>query len=246
MKPSESLSFFMFVYDEPIEMVKKCVGAFVQSLTKPIMPSLSIINNHPGWVPPHDLYQSIFYPKLRFKNNVLNQSQARNWNQATRLTLLDEKEWCGIIAPDTIAKPGWLEAADEDAEKGLHLIGHLNFSVFRADTIRKLGWFDERMVSGGSEDLDMYLRFEEAGIPFSRESFSGRNLEKRGGGNQYRDTNEKVAQFRVDCEYWLKKWRKDKNKMPSSDQIYFHPENRQRNWPEIDFYPPVLDRDAYR
>jgi len=225
----DSLSFFMFVYDEPEDMIIRSLKS-IESVDP-----LVIINN-------------VTRPHVEWKwvhHNLLNQSQARNWNQITRLTLLNKHEWCGIIAPDTIAMPGWLEAANEDAEKGLHLIGHLNFSIFKADTIRKLKWFDERIVSGGCEDLDMYLRFEEASIPFSRETFAEKGLERRGGSNQYRDTNEHVTQFRQDCNYWIRKWRKDKTRMPSSDEIYFHPENRHRNWEEINWYPQVLDRDAY-
>ena len=241
---NESLNFHMIVYDETPQVIRDCLYAFHTSIKLHTEITMTVIDNYPGWEFGHSWIEEE-YPEVRCVNRILNSSQARNWNFITRLTLLDGKKWCGIIAPDTLAKTGWLDVANQYFLEDYKLIGHLNFSVFHALTIKQLNWFDERHVSGGSEDLDMYLRFEEAGIPYSRESFAIRKLEMRGGGNQYRDTNEKVAQFRADCEYWLKKWRKDKSKMPSSDSIYFHPENRQRNWPEVDWYPKVLDRDAY-
>lgn len=243
MRIEDSLSFFMFVYEDAKDTVHTCLRAFYDSIgDAPI--SMTVINDYPGWELP-ERYRRITneFPKVRVHNNLLNQGQARNWNQITRLALMEKKEWCGVIAPDTLPHPGWLKIANAASLDGKHLIGHLNFSVFKPETIRKLGWFDERHVSGGSEDLDMYIRFEEAGIPYDRFIFERERMEtRRKLGNQYRDTTEKFHQFKGDVTYWLTKWRKDKSIIPNSDCIAFHPDRRERNWPEINWYTPVLDR----
>jgi hypothetical protein len=239
----------MFIYGEPTKMIVECLSAFLKS-TNDSNFTITVIDNYPR----RDAFDResalIINKRVNVHFNLLNQSQARNWNQATRLTLMDKHEMCGIIAPDTIVSHGWLEKIETHISAGgkLRLFNHLNFSVFHAPTIMKLGWFDERHVSGGSEDLDMYCRLEEANIPYDRTFL--REFERRGTSNQYRDTSEHYNQFKRDTDYWRRKWspadpESHEEHLLDTEQLMFHAESRRRNWSEIDWYPKVLDRDAY-
>jgi len=244
MNVADSLTMNMFTYQEPEQMIKECLMAYFQSIRKYPQIPFYLIDNFPGWEFSNNIKFVIKeFPQVKMINNILNQGQARNWNQITRLAIMDKKEFCGVIAPDTIVHEGWVEKINENINK-YDLFHHLNFSVWKVNTIRKLKWFDERCVSGGSEDLDMYFRFEEAGIPYSRTLLS--EFEKRGDSNQYRNTNEHVEQFYRDTEYWLAKWRKDKSSFPKVMDIWDKKELRRRNWEDIDWYPKVLDRDIQK
>jgi len=244
MRVEDSLTMNMITYKEPEEMIRSCLTAFFASIRKYPKIKLILLDDFPGWDFSDNVkFVAKDFPQVKMINNLMNQGQARNWNQITRLALMDSKEFCGVIAPDTLVYEGWVEKINQHINE-YSLFHHLNFSVWRTEVIKRLKWWDERHVSGGSEDLDIYFRFEEAGIPYSRTLL--KQFEKRRGSNQYRDTEENVKQFNHDNEYWLAKWRKDKTTFPRAIDIWNNPKIRERNWDDIDWYPKVLDRDLIR
>lgn len=83
--------------------------------------------------------------------------------------------WCVIMAPtdwvlicndDIVFKKGWLQYLERKIKEGFLQIniGHYGAFCLHKSLILKLGWFDNRFLGGGFEDVSHQLRISEAGL----------------------------------------------------------------------------------
>lgn len=128
------------------------------SATAPDYRGMYVIVNHPdgavGFDPP-------------FRCRVVNSGRppehpgcmAKSWNLAMLWAFRDpEVEWLLCAMDDLEVSPGWADCLGRyDASLYLAPAGDVGF-LFNRDTLRKVGWFDERFPTIGFQEWDWQVR----------------------------------------------------------------------------------------
>lgn len=113
------------------------------------------------------------FPNVRYLAQATFQPLTRSWNQ---LVILSRTEKIAIISDDVFVGDIFREELEKciDNHDTLFLINRTwcHF-VISKETVRKVGWFEERFPGIGWEDNDYMFRMKMAGVPCPSEKVLG-------------------------------------------------------------------------
>lgn len=164
-------------------------------------------------------------------------SLVKLWNQSI---IESEADWTFITGDDSIFLRGWYaKCVEYMSNDNLDLVYMAHYAGFAINKrlIPACGWFDERFLGGGYEDVDYQIRLSEAGV-----------LNRVGGLNDPRlishsrhtmDTHDQGHWRGYGNEtWWMKKWSKAHCEDFKSANI--------RTEDEVDWYPLHTEEYAAR
>lgn len=112
------------------------------------------------------------YPAIRYVTNLTHQPLARGWNWLMLMSRCDQV----LILNDDVS----FDLEFRHNLESLRPVGQvfmLNHSwshfVINKDVIRRVGWFDERFIGVGYEDIDYVLRLGMKAVPLSNVAIHG-------------------------------------------------------------------------
>lgn len=90
-----------------------------------------------------------------------NPSLARVWNMCIGMS---DTEWTMISNDDVVFREGWVRELECHHQKGVVWHGPSYCFMVHRDCIKQAGWFDERFLGMGYEDLDYVRRMRHAKV----------------------------------------------------------------------------------
>jgi hypothetical protein len=162
------------------------------------------------------------YRNIRYVTNLHHQPLARGWNW---LILMSQCDNVLILNDDVSFEPEFRYNLERlGAVPKIFMLNHAwaHFVVSK-DVILRVGWFDERFLGVGDEDIDYVLRLGMKGIPLGNFSIHGlhnhwASQEDAGWSNLSEVVEGKYA--RMNREFFLKKWfRSDYGAVPERDSF---------------------------
>ena len=148
------------------------------------------------------------FPNVRYITYDTGQSLSKCWNQ---LIIFSHTEKTVILNDDVFIGDYFREQLEDNMDKYDFFTINGSFSHFAIskNTIRKVGWFDERLSGVGWEDIDYAFRLQMAGIPCPSVKILGSlNLSTDTGGFDWKnDPNRPKTKYTYANEDFFKtKW----------------------------------------
>ncbi len=181
---------------------------------------ICVVNGHPDRTLQINYLNSVTAFMKRFRNvryltYDLNQSLSKCWNQ---LVILSQTEKMLIMNDDTQVSE--LFRTEFEEKVALKDFSTMNTSwshfLISKNIVRKAGWFEERLLGVGQEDLDYGLRMIMNGIPVTNTNVLGLNnyvIDEENPG--WQDVSKKAPKSKyaqVNLEFFKAKWA-----MPDTD-----------------------------
>ncbi len=167
---------------------------------------ICIINGHPDRTLQINYLKKVTtflegFQNVRYLTYDLHQSLSKCWNQ---LVILSNTEKVLILNDDTQVTELFRQEFEEKVVPLPFSIMNVSWSHFLTskDIIKKVGWFDERLLGVGHEDADYALRMGMVGIPMTdteclgldnyvvdQENAGWKNISAKLGGSKYSEIN---------------------------------------------------------
>ncbi len=168
------------------------------------------------------------FPNVRYLTYDVGQSLSKCWNQ---LIILSHSEKTLILSDDVFIGDFFREELEKNITKyDMFLInrGFAHF-VISKNTVRKVGWFDERLPRIGWEDSDYLFRMRMAGV-------ANPNVKVLGSLNLSTDT---------EGSDWVNDESRPKTKYTYANEDFFKTKWRTKHYnPEVTSFDYV-DQDPY-
>lgn len=131
------------------------------------------------------------FPNVRYITYDIGQSLSKCWNQ---LIIFSHTNKTVILSDDVFIGDFFREQLEENIDKYDFFAINRSFAhfVISKDTVRKVGWFDERLPRIGWEDTDYHFRLRMAGVPYPNVKVLGSlNLSTDTEGSDWENDPEK-------------------------------------------------------
>lgn len=152
-------------------------------------------------------------PKVRYITHIDNQSLSKCWNELILLASFDNVL---ILNDDTQVSD--LFRSELEPYIGKQYLLNINRSwshfLIRKETVRRIGWFEERLPGVGFEDSDYAYRLAMAGIPIDNLSADGiRNYAAKNERPGWENTSPTIIKKYTGAnrEFFDRKWRTKEN-----------------------------------
>lgn len=191
-----------------VPLIKKLVEVF------PDKEIICIINGHPDRTLQINYLNKVTsflenYPNIRYLTYDEHQSLSKCWNQ---LVILSHTEKILILNDDTQVTELFREEFEKKVASLPFSIMNVSWSHFliSKEIIKKVGWFDERLLGVGHEDADYALRMGVAGIQMTDTECLGLNnyvVDQENPG--WKTISGKVGPTKyseINLEFFKKKW----------------------------------------
>lgn len=166
------------------------------------------------------------FPNVRYLTYDIGQSLSKCWNQ---LIILSHSEKTVILSDDVYVGDLFREQIEENIDKHDMFLINRSFAHFAIskNTIRKVGWFDERLPRIGWEDTDYKIRMIVAKEPLPNIKILGSlNLTTDTDGSDWENdpTRPKTKYTYANEDFFKTKW----------ITKYYHPEIVHFEHTEVD------------
>lgn len=156
------------------------------------------------------------FPNVRYLTYDVGQSLSKCWNQ---LIILSHTEKTVVLSDDVFIGDFFREELEKNIDRYDMFLINRSFAhfVISKETIRNIGWFEERLPRIGWEDTDYLFRMRMAGIPNPNVKILGSlNLSTDTEGSDWENdpTKPKTKYTHANEDFFKTKWRTK----------YYHPE----------------------
>lgn len=156
-------------------------------------------------------------------------SLTKLWNQAI---IECETDWVFHSGDDSVFVPGWYDKCigciNENKYDIIHLLHYGGFAMHKR-LVLTCGWFDERFLGGGYEDVDYQIRLSECGVSPGRVWMDPSSTHMRHGRHEMNTHEEGHWTGNGNDLWWMRKW--------SKSHCYDLGSQNIRTVDEIDWYP---------
>lgn len=148
------------------------------------------------------------FPNVRYLTYDVGQSLSKCWNQ---LIILSHTYKTVVISDDVFVGDFFREELEQNINKHDFFVINRSFAhfVISKNTVRKVGWFDERLPRIGWEDTDYLFRMRMAGVPnFNVKILGSLNLTTDTDGSDWENdpTRPKTKYTHANEDFFKTKW----------------------------------------
>lgn len=149
------------------------------------------------------------FPNVRYLTYDVGQSLSKCWNQ---LIILSHTDKTVVLSDDVFVGDFFREQLEENIDAHEMFVINRSFAhfVISKNTVRKIGWFDERLPRIGWEDTDYLFRMRMAGVQNPNIKILGSlNLTTDTDGSDWENdpTRPKTKYTHANEDFFKMKWR---------------------------------------